>query len=180
MQFGSPRQAIKLIQRVGRSKHRTGETSIGTILINRTDDELEALALIDRVEQRDLEEINIHENSLDVVAHHIAGMVIENGKTDLDKTIEIIRNAYPFRNTEREEIIETISMLNNQGILRFDGKTIRRGFKIFEYYYQNLSTIPDSVQFEVIDISKKRIVGRLDQLFKWFTWFYIFTNKQLI
>lgn len=165
MQFGSPRQAIKLIQRVGRSKHRTGETSIGTILTNRTDDELESLALIDRVEQRDLEEINIHENSLDVVAHHITGMVIENGKTDLDKTIEIIRNAYPFRNTEREEIIETISMLNNQGILRFDGKTIRRGFKIFEYYYQNLSTIPDSVQFEVIDISKKRIVGRLDQLF---------------
>ena len=56
-------------------------------------------------------------------------------------------------------------MLNNQGIVKFDGKTVRRGYKIFEYYYQNLSTIPDSVQFEVIDVSKKRIVGRLDQLF---------------
>ena len=52
-------------------------------------------------------------------------------------------------------IIETINLLSNQGIVRFDGKTVRRGYKIFEYYYQNLSTIPDSVQFEVIDVSKK-------------------------
>ena len=50
MQFGSPRQAIKLMQRIGRSKHKTGQTSIGLILTNRIDDELESLALIDRVE----------------------------------------------------------------------------------------------------------------------------------
>jgi len=165
MQFGSPRQAIKLIQRMGRSKHRTGEISTGIILSNRIDDELESLALIDRVEQKDLEEINIHENSLDVLCHQITGMLMENGKMDINKVVKITNRSYPFRNTTREEIIDTVNLLNNQGIVRFDGKIIRRGFKIFEYYFHNLSTIPDSVQFEVIDISKKRIVGRLDQLF---------------
>tara|TARA_B100001750_G_scaffold33963_1_gene23804 strand:+ start:3907 stop:6648 length:2742 start_codon:yes stop_codon:yes gene_type:complete len=165
MQFGSPRQAIKLIQRMGRSKHRTGEISTGIILSNRIDDELESLALIDRVEQKDLEEINIHENSLDVLCHQITGMLMENGKMDINKVVKIANRSYPFRNTTREEIIDTVNLLNNQGIVRFDGKIIRRGFKIFEYYFHNLSTIPDSVQFEVIDISKKRIVGRLDQLF---------------
>ena len=165
MQFGSPRQAIKLIQRMGRSKHRTGETSTGIILTNRIDDELESLALIDRVEQKDLEEISIHENSLDVLCHQITGMLMENGNIEINKVIKITKRAHPFRNTRREEIIETINLLNNQGIVRFDGKTIRRGYKIFEYYYNNLSTIPDSVQFEVIDISKKRTIGRLDQLF---------------
>ena len=44
MQFGSPRQAIKLIQRMGRSKHRTGEISTGIIINNRLDEELESLA----------------------------------------------------------------------------------------------------------------------------------------
>ena len=165
MQFGSPRQAIKLIQRMGRSKHRTGEISTGIILNNRLDDELESLALIDRVDQKDLEEINIHENSLDVLCHQITGMLMENGIMELDKIVRIATRSYPFRNTQKDEIIETINLLSNQGIVRFDGKTVRRGYKIFEYYYQNLSTIPDSVQFEVIDVSKKRIVGRLDQLF---------------
>ena len=84
---------------------------------------------------------------------------------ELDKIVKIATRSYPFRNTQKEEIIETINLLSNQGIVRFDGKTVRRGYKIFEYYFQNLSTIPDSVQFEVIDVSKKRIVGRLDQLF---------------
>ena len=165
MQFGSPRQAIKLIQRMGRSKHRTGEISTGIIINNRLDDELESLALIDRVDQKDLEEINIHENSLDVLCHQITGMLMENGIMELDKIVKIATRSYPFRNTQKEEIIETINLLSNQGIVRFDGKTVRRGYKIFEYYFQNLSTIPDSVQFEVIDVSKKRIVGRLDQLF---------------
>ena len=90
---------------------------------------------------------------------------MENGNIEIDKVVKITKRAYPFRNTGREEIIESINLLNNQGIVRFDGKTIRKGYKIFEYYYHNLSTIPDSVQFEVIDISKKRTIGRLDQLF---------------
>ena len=165
MQFGSPRQAIKLMQRIGRSKHKTGQTSIGLILTNRIDDELESLALIDRVERKDLENINIHENSFDVLAHQITGMVMANVNVSLKDVLNIVNRSYPFRNTSEEEIIESINLLTSQNILRFDGTNIKRGYKIFEYYYQNLSTIPDSVQFDVIDISKKKRVGKLDQLF---------------
>ena len=118
MQFGSPRQAIKLIQRMGRSKHRTGEISTGIILTNRLDDELESLALTDRVDQKDLEEINIHENSLDVLCHQITGMLMENGIMELDKIVKITTRSYPFRKTQKDEIIDTINLLNNQGIVR--------------------------------------------------------------
>ena len=165
MQFGSPRQAIKLMQRIGRSKHKTGQTSIGLILTNRIDDELESLALIDRVERKDLEHINIHENSLDVLAHQITGMVMANVNVSLKDVLNIVNKSYPFRNASEEEIIESINLLTGQNILRFDGTNIKRGYKIFEYYYQNLSTIPDSVQFDVMDVSKKKRVGKLDQLF---------------
>ncbi|MFI5421983.1 MAG: Lhr helicase, partial [Nitrososphaerales archaeon] len=41
----------------------------------------------------------------------------------------------------------------------------RRGPRTYDYYFSNLSTIPDIQQFEVHDISTKKIIGRLDQVF---------------
>ena len=39
--YGSPRQVSKLIQRIGRSRHKVGQTAKGMILTNKIDDEIE-------------------------------------------------------------------------------------------------------------------------------------------
>ncbi len=49
VQSGSSRHAVKLIQRIGRSKHRVGEIASGLVVTNKLDDELEARALINRI-----------------------------------------------------------------------------------------------------------------------------------
>lgn len=165
IQLGSPRQAIKLIQRIGRSRHKVGQTAKGIIFTNKIDDEIESLALVNRIKDKDLESISMHEKSLDVLSHQITGMVMENENSNINDVFFIVKNAYPFRNITKEELVECVIFLQKHGIIGFNGEKMWRRSRIFEYYYQNISTIPDSLQFTVRDITKKKIIGRLDQLF---------------
>lgn len=163
---GSPRQAVKLIQRIGRSRHRQGEAASGLILTNRIDDELESIALVNRANTKSLEAISIHKNSFDVIAHHLAGLALEKNITTVEEALNIIQRAYQFSGITPEDIDACLRLLERQGVVRYDGETIRRrGPKTYEYYFQNISTIPDIQQFDVIDTSTNKIIGRLDQVF---------------
>ncbi len=166
IQIGSPRQAVKLIQRIGRSRHKMRQRAVGLILSNRLDEELESRAIIQRVEKSSLESSSVQEKALDVVAHHIAGLALEESSTKVEDAISLIGNAYPFREIKIEDVDSVAAILERQGIIRYDTEVIkRRGPRTYQYYFSNLSTIPDIQQFEVIDISTKKIVGRLDQVF---------------
>jgi len=48
IQYGSPRQVSKLIQRIGRSKHSRSSSAKGIIVTNNSDDEFEAKAILER------------------------------------------------------------------------------------------------------------------------------------
>ncbi len=166
IQIASPRQATKLVQRVGRSRHRVGESAVGLILANRLDDELESIVLIERVRRNSLEPTKIHENSLDVMAHHLAGMALEKTYLTVDEALATFKESYPFRSVTKEDVDACVRVLERQGIVRYDGELIRRrGPKTYEYYFGNISMIPEIQQFEVIDIITKKIIGRLDQMF---------------
>ncbi len=166
IQVGSPRQATKLIQRIGRSRHKVGEAAQGLILADRLDDEAEALALLERVKRLSLEHSRIHFKALDVLAHHLAGLALEYGRVSVEEAFSLIKRAYPFKDVEVDEVEGCLNLLNSSGILWFDGLTFRsRGLKTLQYYYDNISTIPDVMQFDVVDVSANKKVGRLDQLF---------------
>jgi ATP-dependent Lhr-like helicase len=166
VQVGSPRQATKLIQRIGRSRHRMREEATGAIITNNLDDELEAIALLQRSRKGSLEKTIIHIKPLDVLAHHIAGLALEESSFSMSDGVSLFRNAYPFKDLSNEDFDSVARILERQGIIRFDGEAVRRrGIRTYEYYYSNLSTIPDIQQFEVIDATSKKIIGRLDQVF---------------
>lgn len=166
VQVGSPRQATKLIQRIGRSRHKMRSRAVGAIIVNRPDDELESLSLLERVDRHSLEVITLHRKPLDVVAHHLAGLTMEESTFKIDDALTLFNRSYSFMDLSREEIDGVAVILEGQGILRYDGEAIkRRGQRTFDYYFSNLSTIPDIQQFEVHDITTKKIIGRLDQVF---------------
>lgn len=165
IQMGSPRQATKLIQRVGRSRHRVGEVAKGIIITHRDDDELESLALIDRIHDGDLEPLDMHEDALDVVSHHAVGLAMEKGRVATEEIFEIVSRAYPFRNLSVDTVKECLELLDRHAVARFDGEVLRKGPRTFQYYYENVSTIPDIMQFQVTDITTNRKVGSLDQVF---------------
>lgn len=166
VQVGSPRQSMKLIQRVGRSRHKMRIRAVGAIITNRLDEELEAAALLRRMEKHSLERILVHKRPLDVIAHHLAGLALEENSVKIAEVLELFRRSYLFEDLIRDDVDSVATILQNQGILRYDGEAFkRRGPRTYDYYFSNLSTIPDIQQFQVTDVTTKKIIGRLDQVF---------------
>ncbi|MDH3361159.1 MAG: DEAD/DEAH box helicase [Nitrosopumilus sp.] len=165
--YGSPRQVSKFIQRIGRSRHNRNASAQGLIITNNADDEFEARAILDRIQEGSIEEQKIHDASLDVLAHHLVGLVMQIGELSVQQAFDIITKAYPFRNLSMEELIEVLDLLDSNYLIFFDRTkmTFWKKGRAFKYYFENLSTIPDILKFKVFDSVGKKIIGSLDQRF---------------
>jgi ATP-dependent helicase Lhr and Lhr-like helicase len=166
--YGSPRQVSKLIQRIGRSRHRQFRSAKGLIVTNNSDDEIEALAITGRMKRRSIEEQVIHREPLDVLAHHLVGLSMqENNPIKLESAFEIFGKAYPFSTLNYQDMIGVVELLHGQGIVRYDqaSQSYRRTIRAYKYYFENLSMIPEVLKFEVVDTINNRKIGSLDQEF---------------
>jgi ATP-dependent Lhr-like helicase len=165
--YGSPRQVSKLVQRIGRSRHNRNTSAKGLIITNNSDDEYEARAILDLIKQGSIEEQKIHDGSLDVLAHHLVGMTMQLGEISVNMALETIKNAYPFRNLNLEDLLDVLDLLDSNYLIFFDKikMTFLKKGRSFKYYFENLSTIPDILKFKVFDSVGKKIIGSLDQKF---------------
>jgi ATP-dependent Lhr-like helicase len=166
--YGSSKQVSKLVQRIGRSRHVNFKSAKGLIITNSGDDELESLSIINRMKRRSIEIQNPHYNSLDVVSHHLVGFVISTSEPKrLEEVYQIITRAYPFRDLPFSDLKQCVVLLDSFKIIKYDpeNQTYARRIKSYKYYFENISTIPNMVKFEVIDVIRKKRIGTLDQQF---------------
>jgi ATP-dependent Lhr-like helicase len=166
--YGSSKQVSKLVQRIGRSRHANFKSAKGLIIANSGDDELECLSIISRMKNRSIEVQNTHFNSLDVAAHHLVGFVMSSSEPkNLAEVYQIIREAYPFRELPFSDLEQCAVLLDSFRIIKYDPKsqTYARRIKSYKYFFENISTIPNIVKFEVIDVIRKKRIGTLDQQF---------------
>ncbi len=165
--YGSPRQVSKFVQRIGRSRHNRHSSARGLIVTNSADDEFEANAILARIRLGSIEDQKIHHKSLDVLAHHLVGLVMQMGEMTVGTTLDILTRAYPFRDLTYKELVDVLSLLDSNNLIYFDQGTMtfkKRGYS-FKYHFENLSTIPDILRFKVFDSVGKKIIGSLDQRF---------------
>ncbi|ELY49364.1 DEAD/DEAH box helicase [Natronorubrum sulfidifaciens] len=167
VQYKSPRQVTRLLQRIGRAGHRQDAVSSGTIVTTRPDDTLEAVAIARRARDGEVEPAAIHEGSLDVVANQIPGFVQSRGSTPLREAYETVTRAYPFRDLPEETFREVVSELHRNRIVWFDESEDRLETTggTWQYVYANLSMIPDEETYEVHDIASSTQIGTLDERF---------------
>lgn len=167
IQYLSPRQVSSLIQRVGRSGHRLDMLSEGIIITAFPDDTLESIAAVRNAYEHRLEPLLIHENALDVLAHQIAGLLLDKGALKLDEALTIVRRAYPFRNVSESMLLNVIDFLESLNQLRFEreGKVLRKTRETRRYYYENLSMIPDERRYPIINVISDRKIGTLGDEF---------------
>ena len=118
IQVGSPRQSTKLIQRIGRSRHKMRSRAVGALITNKLDEELEGHALLKRMEEHNLETINVHMKPLDVIAHHLAGLALEESSFKVEDIVQLFKKSYPFHELTKEDIDSVARILENQGIIR--------------------------------------------------------------
>src|SRR4029077_20962525 len=118
-QIGSPRSISVGLQRIGRAGHWHGAIPKGRIFATTRDELLECAALVRAMRHGDLDRIAIPEAPLDILAQQLVAMcAVEDWDENLLFTL--VRRAYPFRNLQRSEFEEVISML-------FEGINARRG-----------------------------------------------------
>lgn len=167
VQYLSPRQVSSLVQRVGRSGHRLDMFSRGTIITAFPDDTLESIAAVRNAYKGKVEPVLIHECALDVLAHQVAGLLMEKETATVREVLEIVRRAYPYRNLSGKALLNVIRFLDWLGELRFEeeGKVLRRTRKTRRYYYENLSMIPDERRYPIINIITDRKIGTLGDEF---------------
>ena len=166
IQYMSPRQVSSLIQRVGRSGHRLDRISKGTIVSVSTEDLLESVATIQMAQGKTIEPVRIHEKALDVLAHQIAGIILESeDKIKKVDVFSLIHTAYPYRNLTQPEFDNVTAFLERMRYLRSENGSIARGSRTRQYYFENLSTIPDERRYQVIDLSTQQSVGILGEEF---------------
>jgi len=167
VQYRSPRQVSRLLQRVGRAGHRRDEPSSGTVITTRPDDTFEALAIARQATAGAVEPANIHHGSLDTVANQIAGLVMDFGEIDAMRAYHILTRAYPFRNLEESQFKQVIRELAGNRVvwLEEDADRIEKRRGTWQYFYRNLSMIPDEATYEVSDVASGRQVGTLDEQF---------------
>jgi len=167
IQYLSPRQVSSLIQRVGRSGHRLDRLSEGVIVTAFPDDTLESMAAVKSASKGKLEPVLIHENALDVLAHQIAGILMDKGKIELEALLAILRRAYPYRNLTEDKLLDVVDYLDWLNELRVEeeGRVLRRTRKTRLYYYENLSMIPDERRYPIVNIISDRKIGTLGDEF---------------
>ena len=165
VQYMSPRQASRLIQRVGRSGHKTGRSSKGVVVTVDADDVLEAMVVARRTVGEEIEETLVPESSFDVLAHQIVGVCLEDRTIEVSKILSIVRRSYPYRNLSPDDLMRVIRQLQDQYMIWLDGATLRRRRAAWQYYFENLSTIPDVKRFRIINIVTNQSIGTLDEEF---------------
>ncbi|MFQ6095540.1 MAG: DEAD/DEAH box helicase [Candidatus Bathyarchaeia archaeon] len=172
IQYMSPRQVTRLIQRVGRSGHRIGRIAKGIIITMDSDDMLEALVIGRMAYNEELEPVDIPEKPFDVLAHQIAGLLMKKRRLYFYEIYDLFKNAYPYRNLTLEDIKNVLTYMHSRfprlAWVSFEDMLAmkpRRSKALYEYYFENLSMIPDEKQYLVIDRATDTAIGILDEAF---------------
>ena len=166
IQYASPRQVTRMLQRIGRAGHQSGARSRGTIVATRPEDTLEAAVIARRALSGAVEPAPIHEGSLDVLANQIAGLVEGTGGIKAHQAYNIITNAYPFRAVTEATFEAVVEELVDNRIVRLnDQRQTIEPAGTWQYVYANISMIPDEETYAVEDLASGRQVGTLDERF---------------
>src|SRR5436309_2330411 len=172
IQYMSPHQVTRLIQRVGRSGHSVGKMADGIIITTDSDDTLEAMVVARRARDENLEDVTVPEKPLDALCHQIARLLIQNRKWYYSELLDILKRAYPYRNLTEEDIASVTNYMHSRfprlGWVSEQDKMVMRPSRVkdlYRYYFNKLSMIPDEKQYLVVEQESETAVGVLDEAF---------------
>ncbi|MEM2094552.1 MAG: DEAD/DEAH box helicase [Candidatus Bathyarchaeia archaeon] len=172
IQYMSPRQVARLTQRVGRSGHRIGRVAKGIIVTMDSDDTLEAMVIARRALLENLEKPRIPEKPLDVLTHQLVGLLIHQRRWEFSQILDVCRKAFPYRSLEKADLVDVLEYMHSRyprlAWVSFEDEVLMRPQSIkamYQFYYENLSMIPDEKSYLVVDESNNTPVGILDETF---------------
>ena len=173
IQYNSPRQVTRLLQRVGRSGHNIGEQAKGVIIAMNSDDALESMVICRRALKEIMEPLVIPQKPYDVIVNQIVAEFMSRSRLYFLQVKNLFSRAYPFEDLTEEDVRFVARYMHNRfprlaWVSEEDEVIIRpRGNRktIYRYFFDNLSMIPDEKTYLVIDVAEDAPVGILQEAF---------------
>ena len=166
LQYNSPREVKRILQRVGRSGHSIGRTSKGMILATTPEDLSESLVIARRALNGEIEASKVRQNPLSVLTNQIISIALEYGKISPKKMYEIIKRSYSFHTLKQNKFNKILEQLRNQRSIWIDQENdIFKRTNSRHYFLDNISMIPDEKTYMAVDISTRKRIGKLDESF---------------
>jgi ATP-dependent Lhr-like helicase len=168
VQFGSPREVARLVQRVGRAGHQLYAVSRGTVLATGFDDLLESLVIMRRAREGEVEEVAPYLNAADVCANAVAALAVEYGEVGVEKVRTILERSGCF--ADAGTLLDAVcTQLEGYRLIKLEGEGAARRIvttaRARRYLSANLSMIHDERKVPVYDMVARRTVGTLDESF---------------
>ena len=171
IQYNSPRQVTRLLQRVGRSGHGIGRVSEGVIITQDSDDALEAVVIARRALIGELEPIRIPDKPYDALAHQIVGLLLQKSRWSFEEALGLLNGAEPYHDLSITELSSVLRYMHDR-FPRLAWVSFKDEFfskpqntKLYDYYFGNLSMIPDERHYLVLEEGPAETVGLLDEAF---------------
>jgi ATP-dependent Lhr-like helicase len=173
IQYNSPRQVTRLLQRVGRSGHRLGRIAKGVIVAIDSDDALEAMAIARRALKEELEPVVIPEKPYDVLINQIVAELMPRGRLYFLQIKRVFSKAYPYKKLTEEDIRFVARYMHERfprlaWVSQVDEVLIKprgRRKSLYRYFFENISMIPDEKDYLVIDVDSDNPIGILHEAF---------------
>lgn len=176
LQLQSPRSIARGLQRVGRSGHLVGQTSVGRIYATHREDLLDAAAVAHGMLTGDIEPTYTPQNCLDVLAQQIVAMVAVEPRP-VEAVYDLVRQAAGYRSLGRAAFGAVLKMISggyatdaykglrpciawdrvNDRLLPLPGSRLLA--------IRNGGTIPDRGEFRVYLPDGRTNLGNLDEEF---------------
>jgi len=164
IQYNSPRQVSRMIQRAGRAGHRIGETIRAKVIATMPDELLEAAVIGRRTGSKELEDKVGRPKPFTVLANQLIAMTMSSRVTR-DSAFAVLRRSHSFRDLEHAEMDAVLEQLLSIRMVFEDENGFRRSKKGMNYFYNNISMIPDERTYLIRDIGSRGIIGTLDESF---------------
>jgi len=165
VQFGSPHQVGRLVQRVGRSGHRLDRTIHGTVLALDDDDLEEAAVLARRADAGMIEPVAWRTRNRLAAAQQVVASLRAEGSLGVEDLLRPLKHAAATADLSDPEWVELIDYLVALGLAKRMGDRIVPGRGTLPRFYASLSLIPDERTYRLRDIGTRRLIGTLDERF---------------
>ena len=118
-QIGSTHSIAVALQRIGRAGHWRGAVPKGRLFATTRDELIECAALVRALQMGELDQLEIPDAPLDILAQQIVAMcACEEWRED--DLFQVVRRAYPYRDLSRQDFDALVEILS-------EGITARRG-----------------------------------------------------
>ncbi len=165
IQYGSPRQTSRFMQRVGRSGHGEGRISVGKIIVSDEMEALESAAIVRDAVAGKLEPEGVETGALDVAINQICAMTMERRNISADDAYSILSSAEPYRKLHREMFDKLVALGSDLRMINERDGNITLGSRSMAYFFKNISVIPDTQRFIVREAVSNRTISSLDERF---------------